>query len=70
MIQKILSPCISICEITAKNGFCKGCFRTKIEIENWTRYDYQQQCDLLVKLRKRKFLNTGKIRRKNKRNIL
>ena len=45
-----------------------GIFAT--EIENWTRYDYQQQCDLLVKLRKRKFLNTGKIRRKNRRNIL
>ena len=70
MIQKIISPCISVCEIDKKNGLCKGCYRTIIEIQNWTKYNYEHQRDLLIKLRKRKFVNTGKIRRKNRRNIL
>jgi predicted Fe-S protein YdhL (DUF1289 family) len=30
------SPCTSICQMNAENGFCKGCWRTLDEIMNWS----------------------------------
>jgi predicted Fe-S protein YdhL (DUF1289 family) len=31
------SPCISVCRIGARDGFCEGCFRTLGEISGWAR---------------------------------
>ena len=36
--QVVLSPCISVCDMDEKSGYCKGCFRTLEEIECWTIY--------------------------------
>ena len=36
--QVVLSPCISVCDMDEKSGYCKGCFRTLEEIEWWTIY--------------------------------
>ena len=36
--QMVLSPCISVCDMDEKSGYCKGCFRTLEEIECWTIY--------------------------------
>ena len=36
--QVVLSPCISVCDMDEKSGYCKGCFRTREEIEWWTIY--------------------------------
>ena len=35
----ILSPCVSICEMDAKTGLCRGCFRTLDEIAAWSVLD-------------------------------
>ena len=70
MNDKLTSPCINICEIDNNTGFCKGCFRTKMEIAKWSDLNYLEQKDLLIDLRRRKFNKTGKSRRSNRRNIL
>lgn len=31
----IESPCIDICKIDGKTGFCIGCLRTRDEIREW-----------------------------------
>ncbi len=31
------SPCISVCRISARDGFCEGCFRTLGEVSGWAR---------------------------------
>jgi predicted Fe-S protein YdhL (DUF1289 family) len=31
----IESPCIKVCEIDEKTGYCKGCYRTRGEIKQW-----------------------------------
>lgn len=31
------SPCIDICKIDKKTGYCIGCFRTKDEIKDWRK---------------------------------
>ncbi len=33
----VLSPCISVCRISADSGLCEGCFRTLSEISVWSR---------------------------------
>ena len=35
----VLSPCVSICEMDAKTGLCRGCFRTLDEIAAWSVLD-------------------------------
>lgn len=30
------SPCISLCQMDADTGLCKGCFRTIKEITDWS----------------------------------
>lgn len=30
-----LSPCISVCRMSEKSGFCEGCFRSLDEITGW-----------------------------------
>jgi predicted Fe-S protein YdhL (DUF1289 family) len=32
------SPCVRVCAIDQKSGFCLGCARTLTEISRWTRY--------------------------------
>lgn len=31
------SPCISVCQMDATTGWCKGCFRTLDEIRLWSQ---------------------------------
>ena len=35
MIDKIISPCISICKTDPKSGYCYGCGRTNEEKKIW-----------------------------------
>jgi predicted Fe-S protein YdhL (DUF1289 family) len=35
----VASPCVSICEMSAHNGFCVGCYRTLDEIAAWSVLD-------------------------------
>jgi predicted Fe-S protein YdhL (DUF1289 family) len=33
----IASPCVKVCTLDAAAGVCRGCGRTLVEIELWTR---------------------------------
>jgi predicted Fe-S protein YdhL (DUF1289 family) len=35
-VQRIESPCVSICEMDAATGLCVGCARTIDEITGWS----------------------------------
>ena len=35
----VLSPCISVCTMSADNAMCLGCWRTLDEIAAWSRMD-------------------------------
>ncbi len=37
--MSVKSPCINVCEMDARSGLCKGCFRTIEEITAWSRLD-------------------------------
>jgi hypothetical protein len=39
MTRRVVSPCIGICKLDQKSGFCIGCKRTIEEIGRWAMLD-------------------------------
>ncbi|CAN5407818.1 hypothetical protein BH10PSE14_BH10PSE14_02280 [soil metagenome] len=35
-VQRIVSPCVNICEIDPRDRLCRGCARTSDEIAGWS----------------------------------
>ena len=52
--QKLVSPCISVCQINSDDGFCIGCYRTRSEISLWPTMNRDDQLSLLKILRERR----------------
>tara|TARA_B100001121_G_C18444787_1_gene505541 strand:+ start:254 stop:421 length:168 start_codon:yes stop_codon:yes gene_type:complete len=44
------SPCIKVCEIDPKTGFCHGCKRNIQEISEWFRLSEKEKSEILKKL--------------------
>ena len=61
-MEKFASPCISICKMSAKTGFCEGCFRTRDEISRWQTADYQEQINIVSELQERRKYCIGIVR--------
>lgn len=49
----IESPCILVCSIDRKTGYCFGCGRTKDEIAEWMIYSPQERRDVMAQLPER-----------------
>jgi len=56
MKQPITSPCIKVCAVDGKTGWCLGCGRSLKEISQWTKYTDQQRDDVIDACKSR--LNT------------
>ena len=39
--MSVSSPCINVCRMDAKTGYCEGCLRTLDEIAGWSAFDDQ-----------------------------
>jgi predicted Fe-S protein YdhL (DUF1289 family) len=50
---KIASPCIQLCAVSGKTGFCIGCGRNLSEIGNWSGFSDKQKADVIAKLPQR-----------------
>jgi predicted Fe-S protein YdhL (DUF1289 family) len=48
------SPCISVCQIDNKTGFCVGCLRTIDEIRDWIISTPDQRNRILANIAERK----------------
>lgn len=53
MDKPIYSPCIRICAVNPKTGFCDGCYRSLPEIAKWTRFSHEERDDILATLPER-----------------
>jgi len=51
--KEVQSPCISVCTIDEKTGFCHGCYRSINEIEKWWDLNNHQKQAVLNKLAER-----------------
>ena len=61
---KLLSPCISVCQMDLSDGLCVGCYRTGGEIASWRSMDEADQLKLLDILSERRAAATGVRRRR------
>ncbi len=48
------SPCINVCRMNERSGFCEGCFRTIDEIACWSGYTREEKLAVLAKLEPRR----------------
>ena len=53
MIDPPKSPCVAVCALDARAGFCTGCARTIAEIGEWGGATAERQCAILALLPKR-----------------
>lgn len=51
--RPIKSPCILVCQLDHKTGFCFGCGRTGDEIMRWTGYSDAQRDRIMAGLDER-----------------
>ncbi|WP_292900186.1 DUF1289 domain-containing protein [Nitratireductor sp.] len=49
----IRSPCILVCSIDVKSGFCFGCGRTRAEIASWLSLTSQERDTIMAELPRR-----------------
>lgn len=69
IMEKLESPCTSVCRISHETGFCEGCFRTRDEIGQWRDLSFQEQKMLIEKLHDRRLLTTGQLKRRLRNRI-
>ena len=48
------TPCVAVCQIDPKSGFCLGCYRTLKEIAQWGKFSEETRQDLLPELDQRR----------------
>ncbi len=48
------SPCVSLCQMHAATGWCRGCLRTLDEIAGWSRLDNPGKYAVLHQLQARR----------------
>lgn len=61
------TPCIAVCQIDPKSGFCMGCYRTLKEIARWGRFSEDERTALLPELDRRKAEDLRRREEKKKR---
>ncbi|WP_425418090.1 DUF1289 domain-containing protein [Oricola indica] len=64
------SPCILVCSIDLKTGYCFGCGRTRDEIAQWTLYPPEKRRDIMAELAGRLETVERKPRRETRRKRL
>ena len=66
----IESPCILVCSIDMKTGFCFGCGRTREEIASWIGMTSQQRRAVMDELPARLETLERKPRRETRRSLM
>ena len=68
--MSIESPCILICSIDEKTGYCFGCGRTSAEIAGWLSFTPEERRDVMAGLPARLDQLERKPRRQTRRSRL
>lgn len=61
------TPCVAVCQIDPKSGFCMGCYRTLREIAQWGKFSEDERQALLPELDRRKEEDLRQLREKRRR---
>jgi len=66
-MSSIQSPCVLICSIDMKTGYCFGCARTRDEIAGWMTYSNGERSQIMSELDERMERIEKKPRRETRR---
>jgi len=66
-MSSIQSPCVLICSIDMKTGYCFGCARTRDEIASWITYSNDERSQIMGELHERMDSIEKKPRRETRR---
>jgi predicted Fe-S protein YdhL (DUF1289 family) len=55
--MSVASPCINICQLDPRTGWCQGCRRTMDEISRWPHANDDERRAILARLPSRKTLD-------------
>jgi predicted Fe-S protein YdhL (DUF1289 family) len=66
-LSSIASPCILVCAMDTKSGYCFGCGRTRDEIGGWMNYSHEERAEIMDSLSKRLETVERKPRRETRR---
>ena len=69
-MSNMISPCILVCSMDDKTGYCFGCGRTRGEIAGWIGYADRERREIMEALPARLELIERKPRRETKRQRL
>lgn len=69
-MSRIESPCILVCSIDRKTGFCFGCGRTGAEIAGWLGFSPAERQSVMATLSERLAKIERKPRRETRRRLL
>ena len=69
-MTEIASPCILVCSIDMKTGYCFGCGRNRDEIAGWMNYTPQERAEIMDGLEARLATVERKPRRETRRRRL
>ena len=50
----VASPCIGVCRLDERAGWCVGCLRTREEIARWRDADEAEPCRILAAVARRR----------------
>lgn len=53
------SPCVNVCQMDERKGFCRGCHRTIDEIAHWSVLDNDEKRVVLVSIELRRRATGG-----------
>lgn len=54
MIESLETPCIKVCKLDCRTGYCRGCYRTIEEIAAWPGMSRQEKQRIYRLLKRRK----------------
>ncbi len=52
--REVASPCVNVCKMDERSGFCEGCLRTIDEIAFWSGYTREEKLAVLARLEPRR----------------
>ncbi len=51
--MSMVSPCVGVCIIDSRSGYCRGCKRTLTEVAEWLLYTDDEKRAVQAELKKR-----------------
>lgn len=53
-LPDIPSPCTGVCTMDTQNAYCKGCYRSRLEIGGWAHMPNEEKLAVVKELRGRR----------------